>query len=424
MGETPMLNYMIHVAESLDVQPLRTSFASAERAAGDEVRRQHAMLEGLAFVRAFLDAMPSMSVVLNAQRQIVLSNKAFADYVGAGDVAAVPGAAPGDAFDTPLSSTIGRRPGEAAGCVHAGEEEGGCGTTSYCRQCGAVRAILNSQLHHVRDVQECRMMVRVADGSESALDFRAWAQPVDVAGETFTVFSLQDISNEKRRESLERIFFHDVMNTAGGLKGLADLMQHGRMPDSTLREVAAMVSDSSSHLIEEISAQRALSAAEHGDLQVSMREVQSLELLDRVIQQFHSFALGRGKEIRVHDATEQFTCVTDPVLLRRILVNLVKNALEAVPTGGVVTIGAWLDGDEVIFSVHNTNVIPPEVQLQVFQRSFSTKGSGRGLGTYSVKLLAERYLHGTVSFVSDEATGTTFRVRCQRVIAGELPTAT
>jgi len=52
-------------------------------------------------------------------------------------------------------------------------------------------------------------------------------------------------------------------------------------------------------------------------------------------------------------------------------------------------------------------VMPRAVQLQVFRRSFSTKGAGRGLGTWSMKLLSG-YLQGEVGFVSTEDAGTTF----------------
>ena len=54
------------------------------------------------------------------------------------------------------------------------------------------------------------------------------------------------------------------------------------------------------------------------------------------------------------------------------------------------------------FWVNNPAVMPREVQLQVFKRSFSTKGSGRGIGTYSMRLLVSRYLGGSVDF---ESTG-------------------
>jgi signal transduction histidine kinase len=107
------------------------------------------------------------------------------------------------------------------------------------------------------------------------------------------------------------------------------------------------------------------------------------------------------------------------VLLRRVLTNLVKNALEACATGETVTLGAGYDveSDAVWFKVHNPAVMPRKVQQQVFTRSFSTKGSGRGLGTYSIRLITEQYLAGRVSFVSAPEVGTTFTVRYPRLPA-------
>jgi sensor histidine kinase regulating citrate/malate metabolism len=54
--------------------------------------------------------------------------------------------------------------------------------------------------------------------------------------------------------------------------------------------------------------------------------------------------------------------------------------------------------------------MPEEVKLQVFKRSFSTKGKGRGLGTYSIKLLTEKFLKGKVYFISEENFGTEFTI--------------
>jgi signal transduction histidine kinase len=93
---------------------------------------------------------------------------------------------------------------------------------------------------------------------------------------------------------------------------------------------------------------------------------------------------------------------------------MVKNALEASHAGQTVTIGCRNLVDAVEFSVHNPNVMPRSVQLQIFQRSFSTKGAGRGLGTYSMKLLSEQYLHGQVAFTSSAEEGTTFYARYPR----------
>jgi sensor histidine kinase regulating citrate/malate metabolism len=64
----------------------------------------------------------------------------------------------------------------------------------------------------------------------------------------------------------------------------------------------------------------------------------------------------------------------------------------------------------VEFQVRNQGTIPHVVRLQIFQRSFSTKGPARGLGTYSMKLFAE-YLKGNVWFETSPEAGTTFFLR-------------
>mgnify|MGYP003339318652 CR=1 FL=1 len=50
------------------------------------------------------------------------------------------------------------------------------------------------------------------------------AQPFRQEGEDLLLLSLLDISGEKRRAVLERLFFHDVLNSAGGLRGLLHLL--------------------------------------------------------------------------------------------------------------------------------------------------------------------------------------------------------
>jgi len=96
------------------------------------------------------------------------------------------------------------------------------------------------------------------------------------------------------------------------------------------------------------------------------------------------------------------------VLLGRILGNMVKNALEAVPEGAAVTLDGGRTAGSVWFSVQNPGVIPPEHLPRVFRRSFSTKGPGRGVGTWSMRILAESYLRGRVTVASDAARGTVF----------------
>jgi sensor histidine kinase regulating citrate/malate metabolism len=93
------------------------------------------------------------------------------------------------------------------------------------------------------------------------------------------------------------------------------------------------------------------------------------------------------------------------------LTNLIKNAIEASISGDTVRIEIAREKEEFMIRVANPAAIPLDQQLQMFQRSFSTKGSGRGIGTYSIKLLTEKFLKGKVSFSSSLEAGTCFEIR-------------
>ena len=393
---------------------LPTKFAPAERLSKEEVQKQSENVANIALAESLLDSVPCMSILLNECRQIIFANQVFRDFVDAKTYKELAGSRYGEIVGCAQQSYLGARPGEAFGCIHSTETESGCGTTKFCRTCGAVQSILNSQHKQILDVQECRML---CGDKEDALDLRIWSKPIEMNGETYTLFSVMDIRDEKRRQALERIFFHDVMNTASGVKGLADLMLDEESIDE-LKEYAEMIAESTGRLIDEIEAQRTLANAENGELSVNMQPMQSKLFLERVQQQFHSMNCAEEKTLCVKSEQASFDFKSDPVLLRRILVNLTKNALEASEPGQTIILQAFKKKDCLCFSVHNPSVMPEVVQLQIFERSFSTKGTGRGLGTYSIKLITERYLNGSISFTSTPDAGTTFTVSLPSKLIG------
>jgi signal transduction histidine kinase len=138
--------------------------------------------------------------------------------------------------------------------------------------------------------------------------------------------------------------------------------------------------------------------------------VVSTELLEDLRAGYAQFAGERDCEIVLDPQSARIEFVSDRKILLRVLRNMLKNAIEASYRGDTVTLGCREAGGRVQFRVHNPAFIARPLQLQIFQRSFSTRGAGRGLGTYSVKLLTERYLKGSVSFTSSESEGTTFLV--------------
>jgi signal transduction histidine kinase len=99
---------------------------------------------------------------------------------------------------------------------------------------------------------------------------------------------------------------------------------------------------------------------------------------------------------------------TDATYLKRILSNLVINAVQAMPNGGTLTLQAKTIDDRVMISVADTGIgIPDEAKPNLFKPLFTTKAKGQGLGLAVVKRLVEA-LGGNITFESQVGKGTTF----------------
>ena len=97
------------------------------------------------------------------------------------------------------------------------------------------------------------------------------ATPVTLQDQNFSLFAVTDISHEKRRRVLERLFFHDVLNTAGGMLGIAEILRDASPEE--LDELKGIVFDLSERLVDEIKSQQVLSAAEGGDLAIMPQSI-------------------------------------------------------------------------------------------------------------------------------------------------------
>lgn len=362
-----------------------TDFAPAERLSPEEIAAEAAELAKQPLLKLLIDSVPDIILILNNCRQIVFMNRQTARLL---EIA------------TP-EELYGQRTGELFGCAHAFDNPGGCGTGEFCKFCGALHAVLNA-IGGTADVQECQMARQ--DGT--SLDLRVWTTPVQLCGKNYTIFVARDISDEKRRHVLERIFFHDILNTAGGIKGISEIIR--TTPKDQLDELLIMIESASNTLVEEIRAQKDLLSAENRELKLHLSEFYSRQILTDVVSIYEKHETAVEKNISIASDAEDFMICSDSRLLKRVVGNMTKNALEASNPEETIVLSVRKDGDMSCFSVWNPAFMPEEVQKQVFKRSFSTKGAGRGIGTWSVKLLTETYLQGQVSFSSSPEEGTFF----------------
>ena len=156
---------------------LHTDYAPAERTPPEVLLRQHSAWMAHEQTHLIGDAVPNVVLIVNDTRQVVYANSRVTLFGN---------------FHT-LDSYLGLRPGELINCTNASKEPGGCGTTDFCKTCGAVNTILNSLIGK-KDEQESTIHCGVG---EQPYQLRINTTPVQLDGEDYVIFSIQDIHVEK-----------------------------------------------------------------------------------------------------------------------------------------------------------------------------------------------------------------------------------
>lgn len=121
--------------------------------------------------------------------------------------------------------------------------------------------------------------------------------------------------------------------------------------------------------------------------------------------------------LNLDDRKPKVAC--DSRLLRQVILNLIRNAMEVVPVqSGQVSIVSVTERDGARIEIDDNGTgIPPEVQARIFEPFFTTKQEGTGLGLAVVRQIVEEH-NGTISCQSIPGKGTTFRIWLPRGSAG------
>ena len=331
------------------------------------------------------DLVTDLVFVVDERYRVLRANKAFLSFFG----------------KPTQASVCGRSFGEVADCRHAATGVM-CGEAAACSGCGWLQAVEACKREGVGE-HECRILKRGGD----ALDFAVSALPAGPSAGY--VCGLKDLYSPKRLRVLELTFFHDVTNLAAGIRGLCELADD---PDSGQdEELRPLIHDSANKLVDAIERVRTLRVAENGDLHPCFSAVEPGAVLQAVAESLREQASSRHVEVVIDTGLAPAVFETDKELLALVFGELVRNAIEASVRGDRVTLRCFAGSGDVCFDVRNPAVLAEHVRAHVFERSFTTRGSGRGVGAYRAKLIAERYLKGFVGFVSQAPGGTTFFIR-------------
>jgi len=218
------------------------------------------------------------------------------------------------------------------------------------------------------------------------------------------------------KEEFLALTTHDLRSPLTVISGVINFFTSGRLGDMTAEQknMVSMMERNTQNLIELVNDLLDASKLESGTMRLDAATIELRGLVGELKEQMQPLA--REKEIALEeDVPEDLPELrADRAKLRRVLVNLVSNALKFTPKGGHVRLGAAREGRFVRVSVTDTGVgIQREELHDIFDkyaqaRSRATRSEkGTGLGLYITRQLVE--LHGgKISVQSEVGKGSTF----------------
>lgn len=199
---------------------------------------------------------------------------------------------------------------------------------------------------------------------------------------------------------------HEIRNPLSGLSNAALVLCRDSVDKKTREEFRAIIEKETDQLNRVVHDFLGLASAQHSQ----SREIDLGEFLHHAADSVSDAARQQSIEVEVRlEKPERVQTI--PVLLERVLLSLVRNAVEAIRDGGTVTLSGEVRGEEMVLSVRDTGEgIPAEAMERLFEPFYTTKQGGVGLGLFFARRIA-RGLGGDITAASQVGEGTEFLVR-------------
>ena len=225
-----------------------------------------------------------------------------------------------------------------------------------------------------------------------------------------TIFEKQRQAHEQDSwTKLIRVLTHEIMNTVSPIaslsEALAESVDDKGNSELDLKAGLETISDSSKNLIKFVQTYRQLS----GVAKPIKKALYLQELMDKVIALNRESLISSGASCKYIPEEQDLMVYADESQISQILINLVKNALQAGAKNIVISSRLGVE-DEVIVDVSNDGEpIPVASQEQIFIPFYTTKKEGSGIGL-SISRQIMRNHNGTIELLASDETTTVFRL--------------
>jgi PAS domain S-box-containing protein len=224
---------------------------------------------------------------------------------------------------------------------------------------------------------------------------------------------VQDVTEQRKlqdlRDNLTHMIVHDLRSPITGIMGsLYFLKQEADKLSEDTREMISGATTATTTLVEMISSLLDVSRLESGEMPLNLEDRELGALVDEALASVSGLTVNRSL---VQERAESVHATCDPELIRRVIVNLLGNALKFTPKKGTITIAVLKNGGRPRVEVRDTGSgIPLEFHARVFEK-FGQVGSRKkystGLGLTFCKLAVEAH-GGAIGLESVVGKGSTF----------------
>ena len=284
-------------------------------------------------------------------------------------------------------------------------------TILLCVAVAIVAAVIATLRTRHKDIKKVAYMMDALEDGELNFRFQDNSKFNRTLNRIRTIFEKQRQAHEQDSwTKLIRVLTHEIMNTVSPIASLSDALSKSMDKDghSPLDVKAGLdtISDSSKNLIKFVETYRELS----GVARPARKAIELQELIDGVMALNREYAASCGAVCSYRPQEADLMIYADEGQISQILINLIKNALQADARHIDISARLGKDDEVIVLVANDGEPIPPSAREQIFIPFYTTKKEGSGIGLSLARQIMRQH-NGSIELLQSDASRTVFELR-------------